>query len=208
MCALMQGVVIHFDELTRCGLIRDTDGINHYFRHPDVAARLTAGQMIEFGNEPDSLVVVESMGAEQRREFPLSPAASRLPPVQQPVEQPVFRVVEPPTSTLGFTHWTGMLVSSLALVSLVAGGREKALLGSVWGILAAALLAIQTVFFGIAVRRSRLRSNFWRILAGSVMAYLLQSCDGFEPDTAARAYGYTLIALFVVVYLLPYRSGE
>ena len=115
----------------------------------------------------------------------------------------------------GLYNWPGTLVAVAAFGLLLAAGqgtkpgnrfdKNIPLIYSLWGMGAAALLAMTTYWQAVGMARGRVRSGVWGVAVCSIMAYLLQGCDGFVADGAAQWYIYALVVLFLIVYILPYR---
>lgn len=124
----------------------------------------------------------------------------------------------PPSQTSvsgGLYNWPGTLVAAAAFGLLLAAGQGNKpdnrfdknipLINSLWGMCAAALLAMTAYWQAVGMSRGRVRSAVWGVAVCSIMAYLLQGCQGFVADGAAQWYIYALIVLFLIVYILPYR---
>jgi hypothetical protein len=115
----------------------------------------------------------------------------------------------------GLYNWPGTLVATAAFGLLLAAGQGSKpgnpfdknipIINSLWGMCAAALLAMTTYWQAVGMSRGRVRSAVWGVAVCSIMAYLLQGCQGFVADGAAQWYIYALIVLFLIVYILPYR---
>ncbi|GAA4402286.1 hypothetical protein GCM10023187_17210 [Nibrella viscosa] len=197
----MRGTIIHYDELTRCGLVKEAGGRVHYFREN----QLVPG----FSPAEDRSVLLTVGNGELLAIGPDEPVPVSSSPYRSP-QQPVQRT---PSAT-GLLNWPGFVVSLSALVALFFAGGEPSplrgsktppLLESVWAIAAAGLLALEAYWFANGAGRWKVRLNVWPIALCSLMAYWLQSCDGFESDTAFEAYNYLLLVLFLVAYWLPYQ---
>ncbi|GAA4447907.1 hypothetical protein GCM10023189_04960 [Nibrella saemangeumensis] len=202
----MRGTIIHYDELTRCGLVKDTNGSVHYFR----SNQLVPG----FSPTEDRSVLLTVNNGELLAVGPDTPAPA-------PITSTVYRPQPPPVqrtpSATGLLNWPGFVVSLAALVAMFFAGGEVSplrnsktppLIESVWAIAAAGLLALEAYWFANGAGRWKVRLNVWPIALCSLMAYWMQSCDGFEPDTAFEAYTYLLLVLFLAAYLLPYQRGN
>ncbi len=119
------------------------------------------------------------------------------------------------TAQGGLYNWPGTLVAVAAFGLLLAAGQGNKpdnrfdknipLINSLWGMCAAALLAMTAYWQAVGMSRGRVRSAVWGVSVCSIMAYLLQGCQGFVADGAAQWYIYALIVLFLIVYILPYR---
>ncbi|WP_266367951.1 hypothetical protein [Tellurirhabdus rosea] len=210
----MQGTIIHYDELTRCGLLRDEAGRVRYFRREDLPENAVVA---------DNLTIQVDVSEEGRP--PVVPVTLTNPPVVPadevlPVRAEVvperyepYAASEVPAQRGGWLNWPGSLIALAALIALALsgnepsprGGRTPALLESFWGILTAVMLALASYLFGSGTRRWLVRLLYWPIVLCTGMAFWMQSCDGFEGDTASETYLYLLAALFVAAYLLPYR---
>jgi len=140
-----------------------------------------------------------------RQTFQSPPPSATYAP-QQPVQKPVQG---------GLYNWPGTLIAAAAFGLLLAAGQGSKpgnrfdknipLINSVWGMVAAALLAMTTYWQAVGMSRGRVRSAVWGVAICSIMAYLLQGCEGFVADGAAQWYIYALVVLFLIVYILPYR---
>jgi hypothetical protein len=200
----MRGTIIHYDELSQCGLLRDETGQTRYFRQEE----LTTGMIVTDNQTVD--VNVSDVSPLQILPYGESPEPKSVAYVPR---QPVAL----PPSRSGWLNWPGMLISVLSLVALllaggeenrVRGGQTPKLIESIWAILAAILLVIEANFFRTGTKRWRVRAVGWQIVLFSLIAYGLQSCDGFQADGATRTYAYLLGALLVAAYLLPYQRRE
>ncbi len=136
--------------------------------------------------------------------------------VQNPPPTATYAPQQPaPTASGGLYNWPGTLVAVAAFGLLLAAGqgskpgnrfdKNTPLINSIWGMVAAALLAMTTYWQAVGMSRGRVRSAVWGVAICSIMAYLLQGCEGFVADGAAQWYIYALIVLFLIVYILPYR---
>ncbi len=115
----------------------------------------------------------------------------------------------------GLYNWPGTLVATAAFGLLLAAGqgskpgnqfdKNVPLINSLWGMCAAALLAMTAYWQAVGMSRGRVRSAVWGVAVCSIMAYLLQGCQGFVADGAAQWYIYAVVVLFLIVYILPYR---
>jgi hypothetical protein len=200
----MHGTIIHYDTLTRCGLLRTEAGQLHYFRRADVAeaTRLAAGSYVTLrvDTPPDTggsrMDVTEGMAAVREVE------QARRRVTAKPVAAP------PRQSNL---NWLGGCVSIAAVLCLVLAGGESSgysspnprLTESVFGVAAAALLVLLSILFFTHKTRRAIRFAYWLAVWSSLFAYVGQTLDGFEADGPATAYGYSLIALFFAGYLVP-----
>lgn len=156
--------------------------------------------------DAESTTYLEARPVEIRPIEPLQQAAYQAPPAYS---SPA------PTTPGGLYNWPGTLVTVAAFGLLLAAGQgskpsnrfEKnlPLIYSLWGMGAAALLAMTTYWQAVGMSRGRVRSAVWGVAICSIMAYLMQGCDGFEADGAAQWYIYAMIVLFLIVYILPYR---
>ncbi len=198
----MQGTVVHYDTLTRCGLLYDETGQPLYFRqeHLTNTGAVVAGQTVQVNQLPNNAFAIVQVN---------SPAV--LNPKKLAVRQPV--VAE---TTLQFYNWPGVFLATMSLGFLLAaggklgldGGRSPRLIGSVFGMATAALLGWLANLFRVGARRGRVRGLFWSAVLGTFLAYASQSCSyDFQVDRAFTGYTYTLLALFFALYLLPYRQA-
>lgn len=208
----MHGIIIHYDSLTQCGLLRTTNGQLHYFRHDEVSTPgpLATGLPITLRNG----VLVDTGGSQS------DPVPPRRPDYGNAQSQPVRSAVLPDTSyaSVRIAGWIGALLAGVALVLLLLSGGQQhgyvsanpRLTGSIWGTLAAVMLAIEALFFVVpappGVTRRRVRRVYWAVVWSSAFAYVGQTFDGFEADDATGWYAYALLALGFAVYILPYRS--
>jgi len=91
----MQATIIHYDELTRCGLLRDESGQTRFFRRDEL---------------PENVAVAA------RRTVVLEPDAGAAPP---PADEPPPRPAPGPVAR---SNWPGALISGGALVALLLAG--------------------------------------------------------------------------------------
>lgn len=201
----MRGTIIHYDEITRCGLVKDSNGRIHYFREKQLvpgfsplearSVLLTVGNGEVLAIGPDIPLTVREVANRYHR-----PAVPRTLPVVP-----------------GLLNLPGFIVSLAALVAMffaggevnsVRGSKTPPLIESVWAIGAAGLLALQAFWFVNGAGRWKIRLTIWPIAFCSLMAFWMQSCDGFEPDRAFEVYLYLLLALFLAAYLLPYQRSN
>ncbi|MCY7358199.1 MAG: flagella basal body P-ring formation protein FlgA [Rudanella sp.] len=134
-----------------------------------------------------------------------------------PPPTPTYAPQQPGQISLpgGLYNWPGTLVATAAFGLLLAAGqgskpgnqfdKNVPLINSLWGMCAAALLAMTTYWQAVGMSRGRVRSAVWGVAVCSIMAYLLQGCQGFVADGAAQWYIYAVVVLFLIVYILPYR---
>jgi type IV secretory pathway VirB2 component (pilin) len=198
----MHGIIIHYDPLTHCGLLRTKAGQVQYFRLDEVVSEglVAAGQPVALRHG----VLVDTGGSQ----FDINPPARPLAP--QPVSVPVQV-----RSGRGM-GWLGSLLSLGALVLLLLSGGQSngysspnpKLIESLFGAVAATLLVIEAVFFFINATgsRGRIRWMYWLVVWASLFAYVGAIFDGFEADDATGWYAYALLSLGFAVYILPYRS--
>ncbi|GAB3262857.1 hypothetical protein GCM10027347_28880 [Larkinella harenae] len=202
----MQRGVIHYDELTECGLFKDASGQTHIFRKGDPAF-----------NQIWTNAVAEK---------PLTPpVAERRPPGPPPLARPnpltmPSRTNSTGTSTgrIGFLNWAGMALSGLALLLLINIGGEPRkdgvgmnpkLIESLWAVAAGGLLLVELIYFSVGAARWRIRTNYWGIVVCTVFASLLmQGCDNYQADKIADVYTIVLAFLLLVVYLLPKQKND
>ena len=190
----MQRGVIHYDELTECGLFKDAGGQIHVFRKGDPAYQYL--WMDDTRGKP-----------------PVMPVAL--------VEKPVVsrfgtRSAHSSKSRLSLLHWAGLALSGLALLLLINIGGESRkggmgsnpkLIESIWAMAAGVLLVVELIYFSVDAARWRIRTNYWGIVVCTVFASLLmKGCDNYEADKVADVYTIVLAFLLLVVYLLPKRK--
>lgn len=229
----MQGIILHYDALTGCGLLRPQSGSSILFRQNQLidARTVLAGQRVTFSGTGDGLNIItrtrseaipdeyeELLDNEPKRTDPVTYLEAR--PVQPRSQQttyspPIAHPSPQPVSSGGLYNWPGMLVAVAAFGLLLAAGqgnkpssrfdKNLPLINSIWGMCAAALLAMTAYWQAVGMSRGRVRSAVWGVTICSIMAYLLQGCQGFEADGAAQWYIYAMIVLFLIVYILPYR---
>lgn len=229
----MQGTVIHYDFLTRCGLLRAEDGTFHYFRDSQLsdASFVVDNQHVQFSGNNDSLQVDTRLSALTR---PGSPTTSTIPgpetrtasiaanaEYQELLEaNPQHPQPTPSTyssSLSGFRNWPGTLAAAVAFCFLLVAGNEAKpgrpehtvpLLTSWWAVAAAVLLIMITYLQAIGAQLLRVRLTFWVITACSGLAYFVQSYKGFQADTISEWYFYALVVLFLIIYILPYKRSQ
>ncbi len=211
----MQGTVIHYDPLTRCGVLRfeagtPTPGQLHYFRDDEVldAQRIVPGQRVTLRQSMASFANDASEGQpEPDVEF------VEAVPIDRPGQ---FRDTVPrKPSALG--NMAGFVLALLTLFCLLGAGGETSnfyttpgpkLTESLFGVLAAVGLVILMVhFFALSTRKS-IRRTYWLVSLSSLVAYISMSFRGFESDQSASAYGWGLLALGFAVYVLPFRPKQ
>jgi len=199
----MQKGVIHYDDLTECGLFKDPSGQVHVFRKGDP--------------------VYERVWTDGITETPLintAPEAGQITPIitEKPLAaMPRTGWVGKSTNRFGFLNWAGMALSGLALLLLINIGGEPRkdgmgtnpkLIESIWAVAAGGLLLVQLIYFSIGTARSRIRTNYWGIVVCTVFASLLmQGCENYQADRVADVYTIVLAILLVVVYLLPKQKN-
>ncbi|MBO0935006.1 hypothetical protein J2I47_00465 [Fibrella sp. HMF5335] len=211
----MQGTVIHYDPLTRCGVLRaetdtPTPGQLHYFRDDEVinVGHITPGQRVTLrtsvatyatdagndANEPD-VEFVEAVPVDHPGQF--HDTVPRKP------------------SALG--NIAGFVLALLTLFCLLGAGGETGnfyttpgpkLTESLFGVLSAVGLVIMMVHFFALSPRKNVRRTYWLVAISSLIAYISMSFRGFEADQAASAYGWGLLALGFAVYVLPFRPKQ
>ncbi|TAE27339.1 MAG: DUF4173 domain-containing protein [Cytophagales bacterium] len=229
----MQGIILHYDSLTGCGLLRPEEGSPVLFRQNQLidARTVSAEQRVTFSGAGEGLNIVtktrseaipdqyeDLLDAELKRPEPVTYLEAK--PVQPQFTQTTYTsptTYETPAqpARMGFYNWPGTLVAVAAFGLLLAAGqgnkpsnrfdKNLPLINSIWGMCAAALLAMTTYWQAVGMSRGRVRSAVWGVAICSIMAYLLQGCQGFEADGAAQWYIYAMIVLFLIVYILPYR---
>ena len=204
----MHGTIIHYDTLTQCGLLRTGAGQVQYFRLEEVISqgRVAPGQPVALRNG----VLVDTGGSQLDFNPPTRPPQSNVPGANQQTQVPVTTQVR----SRGAGWMGGLLCVGTLILLLLSGGQpgtyassNPRLIESIFGIVAAVLLVIESIFFfvGTAGKR-RIRWTFWLIVWASLFAYVGQTFDGFEADDATGWYGYALLTLGFAVYVLPYRS--
>lgn len=211
----MQGTVIHYDPLTRCGVLRaetdtPTPGQLHYFRDEEVieASQIVPGQRVTLRQSVTSFANDASEGKYQPDvEF------EEAIPINRPGQ---FQDTVPrKPSALG--NIAGFVLALLTLFCLLGAGGETGnfyttpglkLTESLFGVLAAVGLVILMVhFFALSPRKS-IRRTFWLVAISSLVAYVSVTLRGFESDQSAVAYGWGLLALGFAVYALPFRQKQ
>ncbi len=226
----MQGTVIHYDPLTRCGVLQAENGQVYYFRENQLsdAGQVVDNQRVRITGEGESVQIATRLSALSQAPATTSvqtvtPIAAQssadydqllqsVPAYQPP--QPV-RVVEQQTG--GVRNWPGTIAAALAFCLLLIAGngmkpgrpeRNIPLLTSWWAVGSAVLLIGMTYLQAIGGSLLRVRSAFWLVAICSGLAYLMQSCKGFETDTVTEWYFYTLVVLCLIIYILPYNRNR
>ncbi|MGV3557933.1 MAG: hypothetical protein ACO1O2_07275 [Larkinella arboricola] len=202
----MQKGVIHYDELTECGLFKDASGQIHVFRKGDpVYQRVWANELPEKPLDTASVITGP---------IPPRPAvvAEKPPTVTSQTRSGAGRA-----SRMQVLNWAGMALSGLALLLLIniGGGPRKdgmgtnpKLIESIWAVAAGGLLLIELIYFSIGAARSRIRTNYWAIVVCTVFATLLmQGCENYQADRVADVYTIVLALLMVIIYVLPRQKN-
>ncbi|MFD1144443.1 hypothetical protein ACFQ4C_25170 [Larkinella insperata] len=202
----MQKGVIHYDELTECGLFKDASGQIYVFRKGDPVY-----QRVWTDPTPEKPLVAAPSRTEPG---PARPAVMAGKPL---LATPQSRSAVLRTSRLKFLNWAGMALSGLALLLLINIGGEPRkdgmgtnpkLIESIWAVAAGGLLLVQLIYFSIGAARSRIRTNYWGIVVCTVFASLLmQGCENYQADRVADVYTIILGILLIVVYLLPRQKN-
>lgn len=205
----MRGTIIHYDTLTECGLLRTEAGQLHYFRRDDVAEAtgFAAGGYVALhsGTPADT-------GGSQMDVAEGIAAVRWVEQARRGITQPRPYAPQEPANRL--INWLGGGLSLVSLLCLLlVGGRELGepaygspnpkLVESVYGVAAAVLLVMLSVLFVTHKTRRTVRWTYWLTVWMSLFAYVGQTFDGFEIDTAATVYGYSLMALFVTTFFYP-----
>jgi hypothetical protein len=202
----MQRGVIHYDDLTECGLFKDASGQIHIFRKGDPVY----DHVWTYGvpENPDSGISIPPA------RMTSAPAMIAEKPLVAP---PRTSSNSLPTIRMGMLNWLGMALSGLALLLLINIGGEPRkdgvgsnpkLIDSLWAIAAGALLLIELIYFSVGAARWRIRTNYWGIVVCTVFASLLmKGCDHYEADKVADVYTIVLAILLLVVYLLPKQKN-
>lgn len=203
----MQRGVIHYDELTECGLFKDASGQIHIFRKGDPVYRHV--WTYEAAEKPPVAVLASSP------QLPGNPAVAVVKPIP-----PVARPVTTGSSSnrqLSLFNWAGLALSGLALLLLINIGGEPRkdgvgtnpkLIDSIWAVIAGVLLLIELIYFSVGAARWRIRTNYWGIVVCTVFAsVLMKGCDHYQADKVADVYTIVLAVLLLVVYLLPKQKN-
>ncbi|RCR69865.1 hypothetical protein [Larkinella punicea] len=201
--------VIHYDELTECGLFKDASGQIHIFRKGDPVYRHV--WTYEVAEKPPVGAVMPVIQPDRR---PLGPPLL----VEKPLEaMPRASSAGLPPARVGLLNWIGMALSGLALLLLINIGGEPRkdgvgsnpkLIDSMWAVMAGVLLLIELIYFSVGAARWRIRTNYWGIVVCTVFASLLmRGCDHYEADKLADVYTIVLAILLLIVYLLPKQKN-
>ncbi|RRB15018.1 hypothetical protein [Larkinella knui] len=198
--------VIHYDELTECGLFKDASGQVHIFRKGDSVYRQV--WTYDFPEKPLTGVAIPP----ERR--PLASAPISEKPL---AATPRTGYAAPSTTRIGLLNWIGMALSGLALLLLIniggeprkdGGGMNPKLVESMWAVIAGGLLLIELIYFSVGAARWRIRTNYWGIVVCTVFASLLmKGCDHYQADKVADVYTIVLAILLLVVYILPKQKN-
>ncbi|GAB3315832.1 hypothetical protein GCM10027299_05320 [Larkinella ripae] len=202
----MQRGVIHYDELTECGLFKDASGHIHIFRKGDPVYHH-----------------VWTYGTPEKPPVGALVSSGRLAPVPAPVVEkpptaaPRVSSTGMPANRIGFLNWAGLALSGLALLLLINIGGEPRkdgtgtnpkLIESLWAVAAGGLLLIELIYFSVGAARWRIRTNYWGIVVCTVFASLLmKGCDHYQADKVADVYTIVLTVLLLVVYVLPKQKN-
>ena len=197
----MHGTILHYDPLTQCGLLRTGAGQVQYFRLEEVISqgRVSPGQPVALRNG----VLVDTGGSQLDFNPPNRPPSSNVP-----------ELATPPVRSRGASWVGGLLCVGTLILLLLSGGQSTPyasanprLIESIFGIVAAVLLVLESILFFVGtVGKRPVRWVFWLIAWASLFAYVGQTFDGFEADGATGWYGYALLTLGFAVYVLPYRG--
>lgn len=193
----MQGQIIHYDALTRCGLLRNDVGELIYFRREQVVGNdaIADRQRVDLIESAGTVLTV----------LPISgPVASTQ--TSAPVGQnssPTYDVVADwPNWLGGFTAVVTALVLWLVGRDITWASYQKtpSLTNSWWGIGAGSLLIYQAVNYVASVPARTLRSTAWVVVFCSVG---FQGCNEFQTKTLLGWYDILLLATLTMAYVLP-----
>lgn len=192
----MQGQIIHYDDLTRCGLLRDDAGQTVYFRREQIAGdeAVTDQQRVSLVKSAENVLTI----------LPLSnPVAVAQPAAQQSVAATDYNV------PADWPNWLGGLLTAVTALVLWLAGRDMtwgeyqktpSLTNSWWGIGAGSLLVYQVVNYVASVPARTLQSTAWLIVFCSVV---FQACNDFRTKATLDWYDILLVATLVMAYVLP-----
>ncbi len=193
----MQGQIIHYDDLTRCGLLRDDAGQAVYFRREQVAGddTITDRQRVSLIKSAENVLTI-----------------LLLPP------QPAPPVISVPSRTgkaseynvpADWPNWLGALLTAVTVLVLWLAGRDMtwesyqktpSLTNSWWGIGAGSLLVYQVVNYIASVPARTLHSTAWLVVFCSLF---FQGCNEFRTKATLDWYDILLVATLVIAYVLP-----
>ena len=193
----MQGQIIHYDNLTHCGLLRNDAGTLIYFRREQVT-----------GDDPvtdrQRVAIVESAAN----------VLTILPLLTQPVP-PVSAAPVNPVNALDYNvpadwpNWLGGFAALVTALILWLVGRDitwssyqktPSLTNSWWGIGAGSLLVYQAVNYVASAPARTLRSTAWIIVFCSVG---FQGCNEFQTKTLLSWYDILVLTTLIMAYVLP-----
>lgn len=193
----MQGQIIHYDDLTRCGLLRNEAGEAVFFRREQVA-----------GTDP----VLD------RQWVSLVQSAEGVLTILRLAEQPQLSATTTPQATTNnleysvlsdWPNWLGGLTAGVAALVLWLAGRDvtwvsyektPSLTNSWWGIFTGCLLVYQVVNYIASAPARNLQSTAWLLLFCSLG---FQSCNDFTTKTMIEWYDILLITTLIMAYILP-----
>lgn len=193
----MQGQIIHYDDLTRCGLLRDEAGQSVYFRREQLGGDgpVVARQRVSLIKSAEGVLTI-----------------LRLPDTAGPV---AFSAAPGTANPLTYTvvsdwpNWLGGLTAAVAALVLWLAGRDitwasygktPSLANSWWGIGAGSLLVYQAVNYVASAPARMLRSTAWLVVFCTLG---FQSCTDFQTKTLLDWYDILLIVTLVMAYVLP-----
>ena len=190
----MQGQIIHYDHLTRCGLLRDDAGQTVYFRREQIAGdeAVTGQQRVSLVKTAENVLTI----------LPLSVPVP-TPTAQKPVAATDYNV------PADWPNWLGGLLTAVTALVLWLSGRDltwasfqktPSLTNSWWGIGAGSLLVYQVVNYVASVPARTLQSTAWLIVFCSVF---FQSCNDFRTKDTLDWYDILLLATLILAYVLP-----
>lgn len=193
----MQGQIIHYDDLTRCGLLRDDAGQAVYFRREQLAGDgpVADRQRVSLVKSPEGVLTI-----------------LRLTAPAEPVTAPTVPNTASPQAYNALTdwpNWLGGLTAAVAALVLWLAGRDitwssyaktPSLANSWWGIGAGGLLVYQAVNYVASAPARMLRSTAWLVVFCSLG---FQGCAEFQTKTLIDWYDILLIATLTMAYVLP-----
>ncbi|MBC8154814.1 MAG: hypothetical protein H7Z72_18105 [Bacteroidetes bacterium] len=193
----MQGHIIHYDDLTRCGLLHDDTGKAVYFRREQVAGDGVIGrqQRVSLVKSAENVLTILRLPDQ-------AVPAGAPAPIQSANLSDYSVIADWPNWLGGFTAVVAALVLWLAGRDITWASHQKtpSLANSWWGIGAGSLLIYQAVNYVAAVPARTLHSTAWVVVFCSIG---FQSCNEFQTKTLLDWYDILVVTTLIMAYVLP-----